>query len=55
MFMKSERKKRNPALIMTVGALAAIGAASIIRGGKSLVRNIGCRVKGLISTAADEE
>ena len=49
-FGKEERKARHPYLVLTVGALAAIGAMSIISGCKcrirSVVRGITCRGKG---------
>ena len=48
MFMKSEKRKKNPALIMTVGALAALGAASIIRTGRAVISSIGCKLKGVV-------
>ncbi len=55
MLMKNERKKRNPTLIMTVGALAAVGAVSIVRGAKRIVRNTGERVRGLLRAASEED
>ena len=55
MLIKSERKKRNPALVMTVGALAAVGAISIVRGARRVMKNAGEKVKGLIRQDSDCE
>lgn len=55
MFSKSERKRKSPILIMTVGALAAVGVASIVRGGKKLARAAGEKVRGLIGYKEGEE
>ena len=55
MLVKSERKKRNPALVMTVGALATVGVISIVRGAKRVMKTTGEKVKGLIRHADDCE
>ncbi|MBQ2793294.1 MAG: hypothetical protein IKL79_02070 [Clostridia bacterium] len=55
MLMKNERKKRNPTLVMTVGALAAVGAVSIIRGAKRMVKGAGERVRGLLHSASEDD
>ena len=55
MFTKGERKKKNPTLVMTVGALAAVGAISIIRGAKRVMKSTGEKLKGLIHPACDSE
>lgn len=55
MLSKSERKKRNPALVMTVGALATVGVISIVRGAKRVMKTTGEKVKGLIRHADDCE
>ena len=51
--MKNERKRKNPALVMTIGALAAVGAASIVRGAKTLLHNMSCRMKGIVHSDDD--
>lgn len=46
MFLKkTERKKHSVCAILTVGALAAIGAVSITRCGKQLINDMVCKVK----------
>ena len=46
LFRKTERKKHSVGAILTVGALAAIGALSITRCGKQMLNNAMCKVKG---------
>jgi hypothetical protein len=40
-FERSERKRMNPYVAITVGALALVGAVSIVKSAKSMVR-CGC-------------
>ena len=58
LFGKSERKKHTAPVILTVGALAAIGAISITRSGKQMVKNTVAKAKNLfnkeISKMTDE-
>lgn len=53
MLINSERKKRNPTLVMTVGALAAVGAITLVRGAKRVMKNAGEKVKGIIRHDSD--
>jgi len=39
LFKKSERKRMNPYVTMAIGTLAVIGAVSIVRCGKRMVRH----------------
>lgn len=55
MLIKHERKKRNPTLVMTVGALAAVGAVTIVRGAKRIVRCTGEKVRGVLRVRGDGE
>ena len=43
MFSKSEKKKSTAPLFLTVGALAVIGARSIVKKGKCLIDKMTCR------------
>ena len=45
MFGKAENKKTRAKGAVTVGALAAVGAISIMKKGKKLVKNMGKKVK----------
>ena len=58
LFGKSERKKHTAPVILTVDALAAIGAISITRSGKQMVKNTVAKAKNLfnkeISKMTDE-
>lgn len=47
-FKKTERKKHSAACILAIGALAAIGALSITRRGKSMVRDAKNKMKNLL-------
>ncbi|MBE6645507.1 MAG: hypothetical protein E7612_09080 [Ruminococcaceae bacterium] len=51
-FRKTERKKHSACLILTVGALAAIGAVSITRSGKQIINELGTKVKGFFKKEA---
>jgi len=44
-FRKTERKKHSACVILTIGALAAIGAVSITRCGKQMVNEACCKIK----------
>ena len=43
MFSKGEKKKSIAPLFITVGALAAVGARSIVKKGRSLIDKMTCR------------
>ncbi len=45
-FKKSERKSRSATFILAVGALAAVGAVSITKCGKQMMRCMCTKVKG---------
>ena len=47
-FGKTERKKHNVGAILTIGALAAIGAISITRCGKQMLGEACCKVKSFL-------
>lgn len=44
-FRKSERKRHGVCLILAVGALATIGAISVVRYGKEMIGDVGCKMK----------
>ena len=46
---KTDRKKHTAPVILTVGALAAIGAVSITKSGKQMLKNATNRVKGFFN------
>ena len=48
-FGKSERKKHTAPVILTIGALAAIGAVSITRSGKQMLKNTVTAAKNLFN------
>lgn len=48
-FGKTERKKHTAPVILTVGALAAIGAVSITRSGKRMIKNTADKIKGFFN------
>ncbi len=54
MFGKSERKRRNPTLTLAVGALAAIGAVSIVKCGKRIMCEVGKKMKAVMRGASEE-
>lgn len=45
-FRKTERKKHGVGVILTVGALAAIGAVTVTKCGKQMLNDAMCKVKG---------
>ena len=49
LFGKSDRKKHTAPVILTVGALAAIGAISITRSGKQMFKNTVNKAKSLFN------
>ena len=54
MIMKTERKRKSGVLIMAVGAMAAVGAVSIVRGAKKMVKGAGDRVRGFLRSPSGE-
>ncbi len=46
-FKKTEQKKHSACLILAVGALAAIGVASITKCGKTALCNMKCKIMSL--------
>lgn len=54
MFTKAERKRKSPALIMTVGALAAVGVVSIVKSGKKFVKGAADKMRSLVRGADGE-
>ena len=55
MIMKTERKRKSGVLVMAVGALAAVGAVSIVRGAKKMVKGASDRVRGFLRSPSGEE
>ena len=53
MFINGDRKKRSPALIMTIGALAAVGVASLVRGGRRIVMNMADKMRSFTDEGCD--
>ena len=49
LFRKTERKRHSTCVILTVGALAAIGAVTVARCGKEMLNDTVCKVKGFFS------
>ena len=47
-FRKNEQKKHSVCAILTIGALAAIGAVSIVKDGKQMLNGLACKVKGFL-------
>jgi hypothetical protein len=47
-FGKSERKRSSAVPILVVGALALVGAVSITKKGKALVRGAASKLKGMM-------
>lgn len=54
-FGNKEKKKHRPMLALTVGALAAIGACSIVRGGKRVIRETGQKMMSFLKKDKPEE
>ena len=53
LFGKSERKKSSACMLVVIGALAVVGAASITNKGKKIVNCVSTKIKGLVK--GDEE
>ena len=47
-FRKNERKSHSARVILTVGALAAVGAISIYNCGKQMAGDVICKLKGFL-------
>ena len=47
-FSKSEKKRSTVPMILAVGALAFVGAASITNKGKKMVRSVVDKCKGMV-------
>ena len=52
-FNKTERKKSNMGLILTVGALAAVGVLSITQKGKTLMNSAFAKAKDMWNKGGD--
>ena len=52
-FNKTERKKSNMGLILTVGALAAVGVLSITQKGKALMNTVLAKAKDRWNKSSD--
>ena len=48
LFRKTERKRHSACVILTIGALATIGAISIVKDGKQMINQLGTKVKGFL-------
>ena len=48
-FRRTERKKHSTCVILTIGALAAIGAVTVTRCGKQMFNEAVCKVKNFFS------
>ena len=46
-FRKTERKRHSVCAILTIGALATIGAITVFKNGKQMLANAGCKIKGI--------
>ena len=44
-FRKTERKRYGACFILAVGALATVGAITVVRYGKQMVGDAGCKIK----------
>ena len=53
-FKKCERKKHSVCVILTIGALAAIGACGVVHHSKQFVKDIGAKAKCLIRKTKNE-
>ena len=49
-FKKNERKTHNVRAILTVGALATIGAISIVKSGKKTASDLWCKFRGVFKS-----
>lgn len=59
MFSKGVKKRRHPGVVLTVGALAVVGALSVVKTGKRWVTDKGRRMmgffKGVSKPMSDDE
>ncbi len=53
-FSKNERKTHSTRVILTVGALAAVGAISIFKCGKQMAGDVLCKVKAFLKSEKPE-
>lgn len=49
-FKKNERKTHSARVILIVGALATVGAISIVKSGKQMASDALCKVKGFFKS-----
>jgi hypothetical protein len=54
-FKKCEKKKHSTCLILTVGALAAIGAFGLVHHSKMIAEGLGDKIKKLFKKAKDAD
>ena len=47
-FRKTERKRYGACFILAVGALATIGAISVVRYGKGMIKDAGGKIKDIL-------
>ena len=47
-FRKTERKRHSACVILTIGALATIGAISVVKDGKQMINELGKKVKSFL-------
>ncbi len=55
LFGNKEKRKHRPMLALTVGALAAIGACNIVRGGKRIVKGAAEKMMGMFKKEKTED
>ena len=48
-FRKTERKRYGACFILAVGALATVGAITVVRCGKQMVDDAGCKIKNWLN------
>lgn len=49
-FKKNERRTHSACVILTVGALAAVGAITIMKCGREMASDVFCKVKSLFKS-----
>ena len=54
MFVRSEKRRVAPWLVLTVGGLAAVGAVSLVSGGRRAIRMAKRRVREMFSGTREE-
>lgn len=47
-FRRTERKRHSACFILAVGALATIGAISVVRYSKQMIGDAGCKIKAFM-------